>query len=90
MLPFLKPKTVAGLIISKRKPDASIEESHSEDNADHAIDAASDDLIRAIHAKDTKSVTSALKAIKELVFENHSDDGSFDSQNIKAAPEAKE
>lgn len=92
MLPFLKPKTVAGLIISHRKPDGGKEESHSEGNEDHGLDACSEDLIRAFHAKDTKGVSAGLKAAFEMLesSKTDSDDESYDSQNEKAAAEAKE
>lgn len=89
MLPFLKPKTVAGLIISTRKPDGSKTEEHSEDNEDEGLDACASDLIKAIHAKDIKAVSSALKAAFELVdSEPHEEGGEgsdYDDQNIKAA-----
>lgn len=91
MLPFLKPKAVAGLIITHRKPDGSKEEQHSEGNEDQGLEIAAEDLIRAIHAKDGKNVVSALKAAFEILDSMpheegpHDDDNSFESQNIKAA-----
>ena len=66
MLPFLKPKAVAGLIISHRKPDGSKEESHTEGNENEALEACAEDLIRAIHAKDAKSAAAAFKAAFEV------------------------
>lgn len=64
ILPYLKPKPVAGLIISHRKPDGS-NEMASEDNDMHAMEACAEDLIRAVHAKDAKAVAAALKAAIE-------------------------
>lgn len=90
MLPFLKPKTVAGLIIAKRKPDGSKEESHTEGNEDAGLISAAEDLIRAIHAKDGQSVAAALKAAHTLCASGDSDDESYDSQNEKAAQQEQE
>lgn len=66
-LPFLKPRQQPGLIVSKRKPDGGSEESHMEGEEDAGLDACSEDLIRAMHAKDAKGVTSALKAAFEIL-----------------------
>lgn len=89
MLPFLKPKSISGLIISKRTPDAGPQEQHSEGNEDQGIDACSADLIRAVHAKDTKAVTSALKAAFELMDSSEDEESgeSYDELNAKAAKE---
>lgn len=67
MLPFLKPKPVAGLIVEHRKPDGSTPESHSEDNADHGLMACAEDLIRATHAKDAKGVADAFRAAFQIL-----------------------
>jgi len=67
MLPFLKPRQAPGLTISIRKPDGGSEESHSAGEEDHGLDSCSEDLIRAMHAKDTKGVTAALKAAFEIL-----------------------
>ena len=95
MLPFLKPKTVAGLIISKRKPDGGSEESHSEGNENDSIEASAEALIRAVHAKDAKAVASAMRdAFQILESEPHEEAGesestasphTYDSQNAAAA-----
>lgn len=66
MLPFLKPRAVAGLIVSKRKPDGSTEPEHVEGDEAAPLEAAAEDLIRAIHSKDTKAVAAALKAAFEI------------------------
>ncbi len=90
MLPSLKPKAVAGLIISKRKPDGSKVEEHTEGNEDQALHSAADDLIRAIHAKDTVGVASALRAARDLMEPSDDESNDFDSQNEKAALEERE
>lgn len=61
MLPFLKPKQQTGLIIAQRKPDGQAKVEHSEGEELHELEAHMDDLIRAIHAKDSKSAAEAYK-----------------------------
>lgn len=94
MLPFLKPKMMTGLIVSKRKPDGQgVEVSHSEDNADSALEAAAEDILRAITDKDGKHLCLALRAAFQILdSEESGDDGDedYDSQNEKAADESKE
>lgn len=75
MLPFLKPRSQSGLIVSTRKPDGGSEESHMEGHEDEGLDACSEDLIRAMHAKDTKGVSSALKAAFELLDSEPHEEG---------------
>lgn len=88
LLPFLQKKSIAGLIISKRTPDGSPQEQHSEGNEDQGLDACSEDLIRALHSKDAKGVTAALKAVFDLMeSKEDASDESYDSLNAKAAKE---
>lgn len=75
MLPFLKQKRVAGLIIANRKPDGTVQESHHSDDEDAGLHAASADLIRAIHAKDDKQVSDALRAAFEILDSQPHDEG---------------
>lgn len=71
MLPFLKPKANSvGLIIKQRKPDDKPEQSSNEDQPDSsnmALEAIAEDLIQAVHAKDPKRVTQALKDAFEML-----------------------
>ncbi len=87
MLPFLKPKAVAGLIISHRKPDGGKVESHMEGDEHQPLEAAAEDLIRAINSKDSKHLALALRAAFDILSSEpeSEDDNSFDSQNEKAA-----
>lgn len=62
MLPFLKPKQVAGIVIQKRKADGSQAPAENPDQGDQALAACADDLIRAINAKDGKAAATALRA----------------------------
>lgn len=68
MLPFLKPKALAGNILSRRKPDGSTEsegmEGQEDDNS--GLNAAAADLIRAVHSKDENAVAAALKAAFDI------------------------
>lgn len=64
--PFLKPqRRDAGVIMTVRQPDGS--KPQVEDSEDQGLTACSDDLIRAIHAKDAAGVTSALKSAFEIL-----------------------
>lgn len=93
MLPFMKPKSVAGLIISKRAPDSEPSSPmEKEDSEDQGLDACSEALIRAMHAKDSKGVSAALRDAMEFLDkpeEMSNDSNSFAAQNIKAAGEQK-
>ncbi len=98
MLPFLKPKTIAGLIISKRKPDGSVEEQHTQGEEDTGLDSCSEALIRAVHSKDARAVSSALKHAFELLElqareeqgEAESSPHTYDAQNEAAVKYTKE
>jgi len=91
MLPFLKKKegsANSGLIIKTRTPDESPSE-ESDDSA--AIDSCSSKLIRAVHSRDTKAVSAALKDAFDILGsmpeESESDSPSphsYDAQNILA------
>lgn len=84
MLPQFTKKSVAGLIISQRKPDEGKEP--EADSPDTGLEACASDLIAAVHAKDTKAVTAALKAAYELMdAPTDQEDNSFEAQNMKAA-----
>lgn len=93
MLPFLKPKTVAGLIISKRKADGGVQEQHTEGQEHAPLEAASEDLLRAFNAKDARAIAAALSAAWEILSNGSQDEGTeesasphtYDSQNQKAA-----
>lgn len=65
MLPFLKPKNVASVIIAQRHPGKAPEEQTEDDQYD-PMEAAAADLIRAVHEGNEKAVASALKAAFEI------------------------
>lgn len=83
MLPFLKPRQQSGLTISIRKPDGGSEESHTAGDEDHGLDSCSEDLIKAMHAKDAKGVTSALKAAFEILDSQPHEEGEHTNEDEK-------
>lgn len=91
MLPFMKKKPIAGLIIAQRKPDGGTDIAHEEGDENHALDACSEDMIRAMHAKDIKALSAALRAAYEVLQSEPSmeSDGSYDDQNALAAKEER-
>lgn len=99
LLPFLKAASSSGLSIKNRTPDEPADESSS-DSA--GLEVCAQDLINAIHSKDTKRVASAIKAAFDIASsmpeeeEEESDEklpipdnNSFKSQNAKAAAESE-
>lgn len=66
MLPFLQPKKITSIMMAVKKPDGSIEQKGPEDEPDHALMSAAEDLISAVHMKDAKAVAEAIKAAFEL------------------------
>jgi hypothetical protein len=69
MLPFLKEKKIANVIIANRKPNGDIEpESEKDDSMDHnsALKSAASDLMSAMERKDVMGVLSALNSFFEI------------------------
>lgn len=81
MLPFLKPKQVAGLILSRRKPDGAVETEKMEGDEDQGLSACSAELIRAIHAKDESAVSSALESAFEILASREPKQDSPEEEN---------
>lgn len=91
MLPFLKPKPVAGVIVATRKPDGDGMD-QTDDDQDAGFMSAAEDLIRSLHAKDAKGVAAAFRAAFDILDSEEApgaDDNSFDSQNMKAAKDSE-
>lgn len=63
MLPFLKARKLAGMIVSSRKADGTEEERHEEGQHTEELLNASEALIRAVHAKDAVAVADAMKSM---------------------------
>lgn len=93
MLPFLKNKNsgVAGLIVKSRAPDEKPDSDEPEDK-DAAIHACAQDLINAVHAKDTRAAAEAIRSAFEILDSMPHEEGphegpephSYDAQNQKA------
>jgi hypothetical protein len=76
MLPFMKPKSVAGLIIQKRSADTGLSAPESpEPEQDQGLSSAAEDLIRAVHAKDAQGVAAAIRAAFELLDSEPHEEG---------------
>lgn len=67
MLPFLKERKVAGIIISQRKPDENKEQSQDDSSNDEALRACAAELIRAVGAGDEAGVAMAIKSAFEIL-----------------------
>ncbi len=68
MLPFLKPQAKqTGVAVAMRKPDGGGMEAPHDDDKDAGLHAASEDLIRALNAKDAHGVSAALRAAFEIL-----------------------
>lgn len=62
MLPFLKPKKMASVIMASRKPDGSAAPDKKEDEKAPESISAAESLISAVHSKDAEAVAKALDA----------------------------
>lgn len=62
MLPFLEPKKITSVLVSKRKSDGTADTLQEEGEHDPGLLSAAEDLISAVHAKDANAVADALKA----------------------------
>jgi hypothetical protein len=63
-LPFLKntKSNQTGVAVEYRKPDES-----SEDQGDHAMEAAAQDILRAVESKDYKHLAMAIRSAFEIL-----------------------
>lgn len=74
-LPFLKPKHIASVIMTKRKSDGTQDPAPEEHQDFDSLDTASADLIRAVSAKDEKGVTAALRAAFQILDSEQPEEG---------------
>ena len=87
----MKPKSISGVIISKRKPDGGKEELYTEGNEGDGLELHAEELIRAVQAKDPKAVAEAFRNAFEMLQQESGDEDSkaephsFDAQNRAAA-----
>lgn len=92
MLPFLRKNNdnaASGLIVKTRNPDEKPE--NQEDDSAAPIDSCSMALINAIHAKDHKGVSQAIKdafdILESMPHDEYDSKHDYDSQNAKAGEE---
>ncbi len=97
-LPFLNnKKSIAGVIISKRKPDGGKEELHSEGNEYDGIEECMEGFKKALEAGDTKAMAQHFKDAFQISDSEPHDEGehtnesdnSYAAQNEKAAQERR-
>lgn len=85
MLPFLKPKAVAGVIMERRKADAS-KELANEDQGNQDLIECCERMIQAFSNKDAMAMAEAFQAAISAASASQSDESNtFEAQNIKAA-----
>jgi hypothetical protein len=93
LLPFLKNKqaSVAGVIVKQREPDEKPES--DQDDSSAGVESCAQELIRAIHAKDAKSVANAMRDLMEVIEASPEDESeekhTYEAQNIKAAEDSE-
>ena len=77
----------AGLIVKTRTPDETPEKDQDEPEA--GMHSAAQDLINAIHSRDTKAVAEALKAAFEIADSQPHEEGphTYEAQNKAAGQE---
>jgi hypothetical protein len=66
MLPFLAPKHVATVIISKQKEDGTVKDDHVEGEEHSGMIEAMEDLIRGMNMKNASAMAEAFKAAFEI------------------------
>lgn len=67
MLPFMKPKQVAGLIVKQRKPDGNSVEQPVENEENQDLEVCAEEIIRAIMAKDAKALATAIESAFQIM-----------------------
>jgi len=69
LLPFLsdKKKRVAGLIISKRKPEGGMEMPKAADEVPESVEQCAKDILKAIETKDAKMLAMAIRSAFEIL-----------------------
>lgn len=76
MLPFLKPRNLAAIIITKQNPEGKTED---QPDQSEGLKSAAADLLKAIAAQDADAVASALEAAYEIC-DQYDDDSEDDSE----------
>lgn len=71
MLPFLKPKKLASVIIAKTKSEGGIEPVREEGEHSPETMQAAEDMIGGFHSKDAKAVVDAMTRMHKLFNNPH-------------------
>lgn len=74
MLPFLKANKMASVIMAKTKPEGGISDQGEEGEHSPELLSAAEDLISAVHMKDSKAVADALLSALGSQNEDSSED----------------
>lgn len=74
MLPFLQPRKMSSVMMAVTKPEGGVENKGPEEEEDHALMSASEDLISAIHAKDATAVAKAWRSGSEILDQDDEGD----------------
>lgn len=64
MLPFLKPKAAAAIIMSKRASDGTVKSEQPEGAENSPLMSIAEKLISAVHAKDAAAMVAVLEALE--------------------------
>lgn len=79
MLPFLQPKKLAATVIAQRKSDGTSDgQDHKEDEPHPELKSAAEDMIRAVHAKDTNGVAAAMQRAHEHLSPKEQEDNEIE------------
>jgi len=81
---------MSGLMISKRTPDEPAgKEEPMQDDANHELEMAMEDFLRAMNAKDSKAMAVAIKDAFDICDAQPHEEGphtnDYDEQNEKAS-----
>lgn len=78
MLPFLKPKQSGSVIQTKSYSDGTNKVDKEEGMHSPGAMAAAEDMISAVHAKDSKGVADAMRAHHDMMMSEENDAFSMD------------
>lgn len=67
MLPYLKKRQVAALIVKNRHPNGNIDELDNSEPVEDGLEACAKDMISAYDAKDSRQLAQALRNAFELL-----------------------
>ena len=74
----MKARLQTGLMVQKRKPDGDAEP--AQDQGDSALQAAAEDIIRAIESKDGAHLAMALRACYDILESEETTEESLEAE----------